>query len=117
MSKRDYWLYISDIKDCINKILDYTYQKNYNDLISTSMLLDAVVRNFEIIGEAARNVPKDLRKQYPQIEWKYLTGLRNIIIHEYFGIDTEIIWKIIQDEIKDLLKEIEFVLRDRPNGK
>ena len=113
MSKRDYRFFLSDIKDCGYKILEYTRGKSLEDFSDNSMLFDAVIRNLEVIGEAAKNIPKGIRQKYPQIEWKKLSDMRNIIIHEYFGIDNKIVWDIIQNKLPELITKIESILQDK----
>jgi uncharacterized protein with HEPN domain len=84
------------------------------------MLVDAVVRNFEIIGETSKNIPIAIKKKYPEIPWKKMYGLRNLISHEYFGIDHEMLWEIasvnLPQNIQDLAKIIE-VQRNTPGNK
>lgn len=81
------------------------------------MLVDAVVRNFEIIGEATRNIPDEIINKYPEIPWKKMYGLRNLISHEYFGIDYEMIWKIIGDDLPQNLKDLQRILKvEREKG-
>ncbi|MDP2209658.1 MAG: DUF86 domain-containing protein [Bacteroidota bacterium] len=72
--------------------------------------IDAVIRNFEIIGEAANQVPESIQEKYPEIEWYKIIGLRNRIIHEYFGVDTEILWKIIEKDLEKLKQDINNIL-------
>jgi len=111
MPKRDYKLFITDIRDCANRILDYTRGKSFEEFIKNQMLIDAVVRNLEIIGEATKNLPDKIKQKYPQIEWRKIAGLRDIVIHGYFGIDNEILWDIIQNKIPDLAIKIQEVLK------
>jgi uncharacterized protein with HEPN domain len=72
--------------------------------------MDAVIRNLEIIGEASKNVPVTIKEKYPHIPWKQMYGLRNFVVHEYFGIDYENIWKIISDELPNNCKDLESLL-------
>jgi len=111
MPKRDYKLFLTDIRDCANRILGYTMDKSFGEFIENQMLIDAVVRNLEIIGEATKNLPDTIRQRYPQVEWRKIAGLRDIVIHEYFGIDYEILWDIIQNKIPDLVVKIQEVLK------
>lgn len=71
------------------------------------MAVDAVVRNLEIIGEACRAIPSEIREEHPEIEWRKIIGLRNILIHQYFGIDTELIWDLIQNKLPELKEKME----------
>ncbi|MBW1813590.1 MAG: DUF86 domain-containing protein [Deltaproteobacteria bacterium] len=110
---RDEILYIEDCLEAISKILQYTKNLKEKDFCFNELVFDAVIRNFEIIGEAAKNIPTSLRDQYPDIPWKNIIAMRNIISHEYFGISKEIIWKTII-LLPDLKKKIQKILNDFP---
>ena len=88
---RDYKVFLEDIIDAIQKIHVYTTGLSFEELKNDSKTLDAVIRNLEVIGEAIKNIPEDVRKQKPDVEWKKIAGLRDILIHEYFGVNIEII--------------------------
>lgn len=77
--------------------------KNFLKLIT---IQDAAIRRLEIIGEAARNIPESFRSKYPEIPWKKIAGLRDILIHEYFGVDLDLVWKIIRKDIPQLKKQL-----------
>ena len=85
---------------------------SFNDFISDDKTVDAVVRNFEIIGEAANRVPEDFKSDHPEIEWRRMTGLRNRIIHEYFGVDYATVWKIKEENVPELADFIEQAIDD-----
>lgn len=94
--KRTYKLYIKDILDSIKSIREYTNGLTFKEFRSKKIVIDAVVRNFEIIGEVARNIPADVKSLHREIPWRQMSGMRNKVIHEYFGIDLDIVWKTIQ---------------------
>lgn len=94
MSKREPKLLISDILDSAQKILDYTAGQSFEDFKSDSKTVDAVIRNFEIIGEAANRLPEEFRDRFAEIDWHRIRGFRNRIVHDYFGIDYSIVWTI-----------------------
>lgn len=96
MSRRDIDLLLLDMKESAEKILKYTKGLSFNDFLDDDKTIDAVVRNFEIIGEASIRIDDDFKLDNSQIEWKKLKGFRNRIVHEYFGIDYEIVWSIIE---------------------
>ena len=103
MFKRETALLLEDILEAGNKILSYTAAMSFDDFIADNKTIDAVVRNFEIIGEAANRVPEDFKSSHPEIEWRRIIGFRNRIIHEYFGIDYETVWKIKNENIPGLI--------------
>ena len=108
MSKRDHLLLIQDMAEAVEKILRYTNNLDYNGFIENDMTVDAVIRNFEIIGEAANRIDPDFKTIQPQIEWNRIRGFRNRLVHHYFGIDHEIVWSIITED----LQELQFQLRE-----
>lgn len=95
-----------DMLDAAEKILKYTSNLDYRTFLENEIVIDAVARNFEIIGEAANRINPDFKITHPQIEWLRITGFRNRIIHEYFGIDYEIMWTIIEENIVELIDKL-----------
>ncbi len=112
--RRNYKLYLEDIFAAIEKIQKYAGNISYEDLIKDEMKIDAIVRNFEIIGEASNNIPKETRDKYPSIEWRKVINFRNILAHEYFGVDYEIMWDIIKNKLPDLQKNIKAIIDSEP---
>jgi len=111
MSKRDWKILFEDILEAINKIEDYTTGINLQSFKSNSMLLDAVVRNIEIIGEASSKIPDEIKIKFAEIPWVKLKGIRNRIVHDYFGVDAEIIWVVIEKDLFELKKLIALALK------
>ncbi|MBA7555891.1 hypothetical protein ES705_48583 [subsurface metagenome] len=107
---REYKLYLEDILDCIEKIEKYTASLNFVEFSSNSLVQDAVVRNLEIIGEAVKNIPMEIKKLKEDINWRQIAGLRDIMIHAYFTLDLDIIWEIKQDKIPELKIKIKELL-------
>ncbi|MEK6953960.1 MAG: DUF86 domain-containing protein [Candidatus Micrarchaeota archaeon] len=95
-------LYLEDILSSIEKIEKYTAGSTFEKFSKNTQLADATIRNLEIIGEAVKKLPKSLTDKNPEIEWKKIAGLRDILIHEYFGIDVKIIWDIVQNKLPEL---------------
>lgn len=108
---RDYKLYLDDILLAIKKIEKYTKGLSLKGLKKDDLVVDGVVRNLEIIGEAVKNVPLHIKDKHPDVEWKKISGLRDILAHEYFGIDLEILWDIIENKLPSFKKEISRLLK------
>ncbi len=106
MSQRGIKLYLEDIQDSIRKIERYTRGSDFEKFSRDEQMIDAVVRNLSIIGEAVRNIPKEMKAKNPEVAWNEIKGMRNKVIHEYFGIDEEILWKTIQDDLPIFKKQI-----------
>jgi uncharacterized protein with HEPN domain len=111
MSKREPRLLLTDILDSIEKIQSYTEGHTYKSFIEDSKTLDAVIRNFEIIGEAANRLPEDFKDSNPSVNWFRIRGFRNRIVHDYMGIDYQIVWTIIEKDLMKLEKEIADISR------
>jgi uncharacterized protein with HEPN domain len=99
---RDYRLQLDDILLAISKIREYTLGMSYDTLADDSKTQDAVVRNLEVIGEAAKSLPDDVKARTTLVDWRKIVGLRNVLIHEYFGISLPIVWDIITNKLDDL---------------
>ncbi len=113
---RDPLLFLEDILEACNKISSYVDGVGREELEGDSMRLDAVVRNFEILGEAARQLPQDIRDQLAEIPWRNIIGMRNILIHAYFGIDTDIVWAAATEQIAPLATAVATFLSHNDNG-
>ena len=104
-------IYIYDMLEAAGWVLRYT-SGGKDEFLNDRKTRDAVIRNLEIIGEAVKNVPDEIRSQYPEVQWKKIAGLRDILIHHYIGIDLEIVWDIVQNKLPDLEKQIEAILQE-----
>jgi uncharacterized protein with HEPN domain len=105
-TKRKDNLYLRDIKEALAKIEQYTRKLSLDDFDDDRKTVDAVVRNIEIIGEAAKNISVESRKKHIDIPWKKMVGMRNKVIHEYFGVDVDILWQTIKEDLPGLKKKI-----------
>lgn len=103
---KQYSVYFSDILDSSAKIIRYTQKMSFEEFSKNSLVSDAVIRNLEIIGEAMKKIPTEIRRQYPYVEWKKIAGLRDILIHAYSNVDLRLIWDIAQNKIPELQKAI-----------
>ena len=93
--------------DAAYRIQTYTEGLDFEEFVNDQKTLDAVVRNFEIIGEASTRINPDFQIEHPEIPWKHLRGYRNRLIHEYFGVDYQIVWEIIEHELGELIEQLE----------
>ena len=112
MIRREYRDYVQDILDSIADIDTFIGEMDIESFEKDRKTLNAVVRSIEVIGEAAKNIPVRLRNKYPDIPWKKMAGMRDKLIHEYFGIDNEILWMVAREEIPPLKSLLEKVLSD-----
>ncbi|PSF35177.1 nucleotidyltransferase [Aphanothece hegewaldii CCALA 016] len=103
-------LYLEDILASGTKIQRYTQGMKVEDFVSDEKTYDAVVRNLQIIGEAVKNVPMEIRNQYPETEWRKIAGLRDILAHSYFSLEDEILWDIVENKIAPLLEQVKDIL-------
>ncbi len=108
--ERSYILYLEDVQVSMQRILEYVEGLQFDTFSKDYRTIDAVVRNFEIIGEAARHVPDRIKELYPYVPWMEMYYFRNKISHEYFGIDYEILWDIVTSHLQENLKQIEIIL-------
>jgi uncharacterized protein with HEPN domain len=110
--KRDYRLFVKDILDAIDKIEEFIGNMEYGEFIQDDKTSTAVVKKIEIIGEAIKNIPKDVRVKYNAIPWKDIVGMRNKITHNYFKIDYEIVWNVVKEKLPALKIQVEQVLKE-----
>ena len=101
---REYKLYLSDILEAQGRIREYTKDMAYKEFACSKITIDAVIRNLEVIGEAACKLPPEIKAKAPDIEWRKIVAMRNILTHEYFGINTQIVWDVIQNKIESIGK-------------
>lgn len=107
---RSWRLYIEDMLACGEKVISYTEGMTQADFIADTRTYDAVLRNLELIGEAATHVPVGVRESNPQIEWRSIIGVRNRVAHGYLGIDDDVVWDIVQTAVPRLLSELRRLL-------
>lgn len=99
-------IYIEHIAECIKKIKEYTIGIDENGFLQNPLIQDAVIRNFEIIGEVTKHLNDDFRAKYSKIEWKKIAGMRDKLIHDYIGVDLWAVWAVVETILPDLDKQI-----------
>ncbi len=114
MSERNYRLYLIDILESGNAILEYTKGISFEKFRNDRKTCSAVIREFEIIGEAVGKLPDDVKQRYRDVEWQDIKDFRNLLMHEYFGVDLEIVWKVIQEDLTGLMKTINEIMKETP---
>lgn len=107
---RDYRVYADDILEAIEKIKRFTSGIDAEAFRRDEKTFDAVIRNLEVIGEAIKKIPDEVRAKHPAIEWKKIAGLRDMLVHEYFGIDADIVWDIVQHKLTPLEAQIRQII-------
>jgi uncharacterized protein with HEPN domain len=110
---KDDTLYLGHIRDAIDAVESYIKGISYNQFVSNKMMTDAVVRELEIIGEAINNLSKDFRSDHPQIPFRDIIDMRNVLIHEYFGVNTKIVWDTCKKNLPALKPLIQNILGER----
>ena len=110
MSKRDPRLYCEDILESGAAIFEFVKGLSFEDFCEDRKTYSAVIREFEIIGEAAGKLPESLRKKGPEVEWQDIKDFRNLLSHEYFGVDLEIVWNIIEDDLLVLVDTVKKII-------
>ncbi|MDJ0598470.1 MAG: DUF86 domain-containing protein [Crocosphaera sp.] len=103
-------LYFDDILVGCDKILRYSQGLDYKSFMGDELRVDATLRNLQIIGEAVKQVPREIRTKYPTVEWRKIAGLRDILAHAYFSLEDETIWDIIQTKIIPLKSEVQTII-------
>jgi uncharacterized protein with HEPN domain len=104
MSFRDWQFRVNDILESIDKIERYTKDMDFSGWLEDEKSVDAVIRNIEVIGEASSHLPDEVLQRYKDIPWRLMKGIRNILAHEYFGVDLEIIWKTVKEDLPAIKK-------------
>ena len=100
--KRSSGDYLADILTCFQETQEFTRGLDFDAFVKDRKTINAVVRSLEVMGEAAKRIPAEIREKYPEIPWKRMTGMRDKLIHEYSGVDLELIWGVITEELPPL---------------
>ena len=111
MSERSTEVLLEDIRECLARILEYTKDIDEKQFIENNLVVDAVLRNIEVIGEASSKLPESFIEAHPDIEWRKMIGMRNRLIHGYFGTSLKLVWQTIQANLPDLQKKLNHLQR------
>ena len=107
MSKREWRFYLDDMTQFAERVIAYSEGMSRQDFESNNLTFDAIARNIELIGEAATRIPEEVRASNPDIAWRQIIATRNQLIHGYLGIDNDVLWSIVQDDIPSLLQQLQ----------
>ena len=108
---KDERLYLSNIQECIERIEEYT-KGGKEEFMATKIIQDAVIRNFEIIGEATKRLSPELRSKYSDVPWQQIAGLRDVLIHDYLKVNLNSVWQIIEQNLSDLKRQVTAILEN-----
>lgn len=110
-SKRSDLAYLHDMLEAIQRVQEYVQGYDYEAFMADRKTRDAVIRNLEVIGEAVRKLSRSLRARYLQVEWKSIAGFRDRLIYDYFGINYETVWQIVQEKLSPLQEELQRIIQ------
>lgn len=105
---------LGDILEALRRARSYTAGQSYEQFLADTKTQDAVIRTLEILGEATKKLSLSLRESHPEVPWKSMAGVRDKLIHDYFGVNIDIVWQIVQDQLPALAEQIMAVLQDEP---
>lgn len=112
MKERDFTDYIKDILISMQDVEEFTSGITFEDFLQDKKTIKAVIRSLEVLGEAAKKIPDDIKARYPRIPWKRMAGMRDKLIHEYFGVDLQIVWNVVKQELPPVKPAIEELVRE-----
>ena len=109
--KKDPKVFIGHILESIHLIEKYVDQMSKDDFLKSVSIQDAVIRRLEIIGESVKNIPLEFREEYPDIPWRQIAGMRDVLIHGYFGVDLDLTWKVVKSDLPELERKVAGILK------
>lgn len=115
--KREYIDYLRDIDEAIEKAADFTKGMDYESFQDDDKTVYAILRALEVIGEAAKKIPDSIRNDYPEIPWREMAGIRDKLIHDYFGVNMEVVWKTVEEDLPSLQSQIRRVIENNNQSK
>lgn len=112
MPRRDWRVRMQDILDAARKVVGHTGEMDFNAFARDEWSIDAVLRNLTVIGEAAGHIPDDVCAQHPEVPWRDMRDMRNIVVHEYFGVDLTMVWSTVREDLPALIPQLEEILQE-----
>lgn len=109
-SARNWSLFLQDMQLCCSKVLRYSQGLTRQHFLADEMVVDAVLRNLEVLGEAAKQIPPAVRERHPEVPWRRIAGLRDVLAHAYFGLEDDTIWQIVSESIPTLANQLDQVI-------
>ncbi|HEY0784155.1 MAG TPA: DUF86 domain-containing protein [Thermoanaerobaculia bacterium] len=109
---RSWELFLRDMLEAARRVVRYTAGRQVETFAADEMAYDATLRNLEVLGEAAKNIPEEIRQRYPDVDWRGIAGLRDILAHAYFALDDATLWRIVRIDVLALLSRLETIEKD-----
>jgi uncharacterized protein with HEPN domain len=109
---RSWTLFLRDMLECARKIERFTSGRSLAKFVGDEMAYDAVLRNLEVLGEAAKKIPEEVRRRHGEVDWRSVGGLRDVLAHAYFALDDETLWKIASEDIPRIVPDLECIARE-----
>ena len=111
---RSWELFLRDMLQASRRVIRYTTGRQLDAFVADEMAFDATLRNLEVLGEAAKGVSEEIRQRYPDVDWRGVAGLRDVLAHAYFALDDATLWKIVQTDVPRLLAQLERIEQELP---